>query len=123
LTVVIRAAKPADYAYCVDTWVESSRPSGITPAAWRSAVIEGIAADVRRHKLAVACDEDDAERLYGWACGSAGRVLYVYLTSTRRRMGLGGRLVAEVAGKPTSTAWLTPPAQSWAARHGVVWKR
>jgi GNAT superfamily N-acetyltransferase len=122
--IAVRTATKADYGYVFDTWCESScrSMSGVSPKQWRHTVGDLVAISLRQHKLSVACDVEDEARLYGWACGDEGRMLYVYVRTTMRRLGIGRALVERVCGGvPKSAAWMTPSAQQTAARYGVLW--
>lgn len=117
-----------DVGYIVSTWVESSAAqlgamTGARVKDWRAVVLERMSSDLRRNAVAVACDAEDEDRLYGWACGSPGKLVYVYVRDTRRRMGIASELVAAVCGeRPKRCTWLTPGAQLIALRHGIEWK-
>lgn len=124
--VILRPAKPEDMGFVFTTWVESLRGEtmpGARPKPWREAIERDVASRMRKGRLVVACDEDDADRLYGFAAGKPGRLWYVFVRDTRRRFGLGSALAAEACGVTYTAAVMTPTMMPVAARHGVEWKR
>lgn len=125
MTVVIRPATERDYGYVHTSWVESWRyqvAPGAVPKAWADAVGADVASRMRAGRLVVACDVDDADRLYGFACGKAGRLWYVYVRETRRRRGLAARLVGEL-GDVSSCSTMVPTMQLPAIRRGWKWEK
>lgn len=116
-----------DAGYIASSWAESSGAqlsdmTGARPKEWKALIRERISRDMRRHKLAVACDVDDPDRIYGWACGSPGVLVYVYVRDTRRRQGIARALVTYLCGQPKRCTWLTPGAQVLALRHQIEWR-
>lgn len=116
-----------DAGYIASSWAESSGAqladmTGARPKAWKELIRERISRDMRRHKLAVACDVDDHDRIYGWACGSPGVLAYVYVRDTRRQQGIARALVRYLCGQPKRCTWLTPSVQVLALRHQIEWR-
>lgn len=126
MSIVLRPGLPADRSYAIDTWRDSYRAAVMpwqTIAALKETTYEErLTSRIVACAFVVACDVEDSDRIYGWACGEPGVVHYVYVRDTRRRTGLGRRLVEAVAGeKPRWCTTLTPAVQMVAARHGIVW--
>lgn len=128
MLVVPGTETPKDAGYIAATWAESSGSqlgdmTGARPREWRELLKDRISRDMRRHRLAVACDVDDEDRIYGWACGSPGVLVYVYVRDTRRRLGIGRALVESVCGgAPKRCTWMTPSVQILALRFQVEWR-
>lgn len=124
--VILRPAKPEDMGFVFAAWVESLRGEtmpGARPKPWREAIERDVASRMRKGRLVVACDEEDADRLYGFAAGKPGRLWYVFVRDTRRRFGLGAALAAEACGVVTSSSCMSPTMMLVAARKGVEWRR
>lgn len=123
--IVIRTAEAKDHGYVLASWLESWRSQvapGAKPKAWADALGPDVASRMRAGRLVVACDVDDADRLYGFACGKPGRLWYVYVRETRRRRGLASRLVEEL-GAIESCSVMVPSMQLAAARRGWTWRK
>jgi hypothetical protein len=126
--ILAEAGVDRDAGYIASSWAESSGSqlhdmTGAKPREWKELLRTRLAQDMRRHRLAVACDVDDQDRIYGWACGSPGVLAYVYVRDTRRRQGIGRALVLEVCGgTPKRCLWLTPSVQVLALQHHVEWR-
>jgi GNAT superfamily N-acetyltransferase len=124
MTVVLRTGEPKDYGYCLTSWVESLRAALAPDAkarAWSDALSEAVARRLRAGSIVVACDSDDEDRLYGFACVERGVLRYVYTRSTRRGAGLAARML-EALGSPKECATMTPELVAAAARHGIRWR-
>lgn len=124
MTVILRIGEPKDYGYCCASWLESLRAAQHPSAnarAWRDALSESVARRLRAGSLVVACDSDDADRLYGFACAERDVLHYVYVRSTRRGSGLAARLVVAL-GAPKKCSVMVPHLVNRAARYGLVWE-
>lgn len=111
LPIAFRDGTDADAGLIFSSWLRSyydARP----PAIWdiqrevyfadsgHHGVVERI---LRVSRVLIAHPPDDPDEVYGWACGGAGLLHYVYVKELWRRKGVATRLVAEVAPGPTLT--------------------
>jgi GNAT superfamily N-acetyltransferase len=123
--ISLRPGTEADRGYVLGTWLDAYR-AAVCPwlprGELRGALVHRLTKRIAGG-LTVACDDLDADRIYGWACGTRGLLHFVYVRDTRRRAGLARRLVLDVCGGvPGACSMLTPSVQMVAARHGVVWR-
>ncbi len=124
MTVILRTGEPKDYGYCCASWLESLRAAQHPSAnarAWRDALSESVARRLRAGSLVVACDSDDADRLYGFACAERDVLHYVYVRSTRRGSGLADRMWCEL-GKPALCSVMVPGLLGAASRRSIDWR-
>lgn len=100
MPVKLRPFAESDRAYVVSTWHRnySTAPAvvGAEREAWRLEVGRMLAASLAcGAECLVACDEDDADTIVGWALGDRkSRTLhFVYVRAEVRETGIARRLV------------------------------
>lgn len=125
LTPALRAWNPSDvreYHFVVASWRRSyadspfARMMGDAYREGHEALIKHLLA---RFPVLVACDPEDHETIWGWACTGPGAVHYVYVKRKLRRQGVARRLVAPFVGRDTSYShMLTFGARDVVIPHG-----
>lgn len=86
----LRGPKPTDLAWVVDTWLRSYRQHHCDVdhdsyfAAQRK-LIEGL---IPQTLVVIACDPEDEDHVFGWACVKDDVVHYVYVKHTLRSVGV-----------------------------------
>lgn len=100
IPLIIRPMQPGDVPLVLNSWLKSYRDC---PATWgtandvyfrtQKAVISKL---LSRCNVAIACDPDDAEQIFGWLAWEDGEkdivVHYIYVKSLFQRMGVASRL-------------------------------
>lgn len=119
--VTFRDAEPRDLGFIVGHWLDSryyGPPSiAVRRGEYKRRERPIIDALVRDGLTIVACDPDsDGEILYGFACGSADALHYVFARQTRRRGGLGTALLHELLARG-----VVPSVHTYTTRDGSRW--
>jgi hypothetical protein len=109
--VEVGASEPPEFRFAMSSWLRSyaeayerkvihRRMSESDRAAYFRREHPAVMAALRERTLLVARLQADPDTFVGWACGSPGEMLYVFVKrGPWRRCGLAARLVEQVAGK------------------------
>lgn len=102
--VSLRHDDTGDYEFILNSWLQSYRDGATGSQLARRMSADryfsdegfkgGIIRALTSGTVTVACDTDDPETIYGWACHDGDVLHYVYVRSAWRRKGLG-RTLAE----------------------------
>lgn len=116
--VRIRDYKPEDLGVVIHAWLLDYRRKafkrGIVPPVYYIFQERKIKALMDRHPPVIACDMEDEDHVYGWACGAKfehedgikDSVLhYVYVKEAFRGQGVASLLIKEF--EPWSTLFYT----------------
>ena len=114
----IRAPNEDDWAFVRDSWKKSYRESQRhIPSSlyWRaqSSEVDGY---IGKAEFRVACDPDDADFIWGWACLEGETVHYVFVRNSSRGQGIASMLTSGIAHPIQCSHW-SEAAEKIAAKH------
>jgi ribosomal protein S18 acetylase RimI-like enzyme len=119
---LIRDALPSDLAYVKNTWVKSFGDSpwgqSLNRAVYREGHSRLVEALTERCAIAIACDTEDTDVVFGWLAYEGGVVHFCYVREAMRRQGIARSLLgdkADVAQQYTHPAGRVrvPPKWVW----------
>jgi hypothetical protein len=92
VSVLVRDARDADFAFIVDAWCRSFEHSpavkGADREAYRTEMVRMVRSVMGRATTRVACDHEDDDVLLGFATFSGPVLHYVYVRKDFRQMGI-----------------------------------
>lgn len=113
----IRPYSDSDFNIVIDSWTKSFRGSDFSKnmrsGMYKDYMISHIKSLLERSEVAVACDPDDPNYIFGWACGNQiGRskipqLHYVWIKEAFREHGIARALLHSFGIEPYgSTAFI-----------------
>jgi GNAT superfamily N-acetyltransferase len=116
----IRAAGQTDLPFIFSTWLKSFRKSpfarSIPATTYFKHQHDKVAQKLNDSQTLIAHPVDDPDTILGWVCGGGALIHWVYVKRTWRGIGIGRRLVAELAEVGKSGEYTHLPAEpipSW----------
>ena len=113
IPVEIRPSRREDEHFILSSWINSARGSGfakcVSPTEYHEGQRRVATGLLQSHGAIVACDPEDQDVIYGWACVDPVGVLhFAYVKHDLRRAGIARRLLEEAGlgdGTLTVSHW------------------
>lgn len=111
----------------LNSWLRSDRDNGRNRLMSQETYYDGFRGECVKKLdagyVTVACNPEDEDQIYGWACSNGTALHYVYVKMTFRGNGIAGALVREaVPGWASVTTPVTTAGKfhrEWAAKYNL----
>lgn len=97
MTPTYRGIRRADMPFVMTTWMRGARQGRLAIGVPHRLFVPGQRAVAERllarHGAVIACDPDDDDVLWGWACAGGGALHWIFVKWSLRHAGIGRGLL------------------------------